>query len=100
MKPELCSAGCGRKTRHVSHVSGKPVCTACAARPLKPVTLASASRRPAAPKAPACRICLEPETFRQGRWAGDVVSSLKDGACADREACEARQPTLGMEIPT
>ena len=64
---------------------------------VKATTLADVAKPDKPPKdAPQCRICLEPQTFGQlpGEGMGSYGSSLVNGICRDREACEERQPSL------
>lgn len=90
-----CSS-CREPTTGVSKVDpDRPLCSRCQPRPLKTPTLATLAHRPAAPRPHQCRICLAPETQSQvGLW---MVSSLKNGTCKDRLACESRQPPLISE---
>jgi hypothetical protein len=54
--------------------------------------MVKAAAGPPPPRPRQCRICLADETFdRHGR------SSLARGICADRAACEQRQPPLFTE---
>lgn len=61
---------------------------------VKATTLADVARADSkARKVPVCEICLAPETRSTDR-GGRKVSSLKNGVCRDRAACEGRQPPL------
>jgi hypothetical protein len=71
-------------------------------------TLADVARPETAPRTRQCRICLADEVLGPQvhtvqhrdavtgrRWTEEVpVSSLRKGICADRAACESRQPPL------
>ena len=49
---------------------------------------------PRTPKAHACAVCCAGEIVSE--VDGRLVSSLKDGRCADRDACRSRQPELDL----
>lgn len=59
---------------------------------VKATTLADVARPDSLPRAKQCRICLEPEDreMYRGAWR----STLKNGVCRNRKACEDRQPPL------
>lgn len=60
---------------------------------VKATTLADVAKPGKSPAGKSCRICLAPETH--GRDSkGWLRSSLKNGVCRDRAACEERQPPL------
>lgn len=88
-----CSS-CRQPTTGVSRLDPeRPLCSRCQARPLKTPTLATLARRPGSrPVTHACRICLAPEV--QTQVGLRMVSNLAGGICADRDACEERQPPL------
>lgn len=92
MITNFCSS-CTLPTRSVSKITGKPLCPHCQARRLQVKTLASMSRPPARPRpALQCLICMADEVITEVN--GVNCSSLRNGICRDRAACEERQPPL------
>jgi hypothetical protein len=95
---EPCGS-CGLKTTGRSKLDpDHPLCSHCQARPLKAPTLASLGSKPGrAPKRRQCSRCLADETVSVvGREPNRRTESslMKNGMCADRAACEVRQPLL------
>lgn len=60
---------------------------------VKATTLADVAKPDKSPAGKFCRICLAPETMISTEYHPEV-SSLKNGVCRDRGACEQRQPPL------